>query len=98
VNSTLTPAAFATHAFEYVLPSQPQTWLTTAAQSSGLRAHVPGASLRPQFALAGKLQYSPSAQGPTPRVPHTRPIVLGVGHWPVAFTEAPFAAASHALP
>src|SRR5688572_30419961 len=56
------------------MPSQPQTGMTTASQTSGRGRQMPGASARPQFAPIGQSQNSPVGHGPAPRVPQIAPL------------------------
>ena len=54
--STETLARAASHAFEYVIPSQPQTGTYSRVQDEGIGAQTPGPSARPQIEDGGKLQ------------------------------------------
>jgi hypothetical protein len=56
VVSTETLARAASHAFEYVVPSQPQTGTYSRVQVAGMGVQTPGPSARPQMEDGGKLQ------------------------------------------
>lgn len=67
------PAAAATHLFEYVLPSQPQTGLYSFVQAVGRFMHVASASAAPHEAPTSYAQYSSAAQVLPANPPHALP-------------------------
>ncbi len=82
------------------MPSQPQTAAYTSLQISGFRRQIPPESVSPHWDLYAQYELAAHVPG-TPRVPHSAPSAseppLSSGHPPVAATDTPLRAATHAL-